>query len=104
VRGIGVVPRTEHGPNVLLSLTCRGLSWAQTGCVWHRILSTTTCELDDIVEVQHTHAKNAGRSMDKCVAKKQTIIRLHQQLHSHMHMEVDVSLLYFPVLVLHIIK
>ena len=37
--------------------------------VWHRILSTTTCELDDIVEVQHTHAKNAGRSMDKIVAK-----------------------------------
>ena len=38
-------------------------------CVWHRILSTTTCELDDIVEGQHTHAKNAGRSMDKYVAK-----------------------------------
>jgi hypothetical protein len=27
-----------------------------------------------------------------------------KQLDSHMHMEVDVSFLYFPVLVLHIIE
>ena len=40
----------------------------QDVCVAQNI-EHNNCELDDIVEVHHTHAKNAGRSMDKCVAK-----------------------------------